>query len=332
MLAHAFADAGAVGRPRRPLGRRTEAGDARSSTTAAAPSAYVAADVTDADELSRAIAELEERLGPIDLLVNNAGIAGPIGPMWENDPTTGGEPSTSTCAASCNASQQRAPGHDRPPARSDHQHHQPGRRTSLAAGVVLLGLEGRGHQAHREPRPRDQPTRRQRLQRASRTAPDRPDRDRHRRPGRRRPRRSHPTLEPRRAPQRPRRRPRRGRRARSCASRSATPTRSPGDTSPCTTTSTSCWPESMRCANATCSSCGRNASPRQPPHRRKQPVMNTSTTHRAAATPAYFLGRPASRWLAAIHRSDRPRASAGTSPASAQRAALEGRPAGRHVP
>ena len=32
---------------------------------------------------SRVVAELRRELGPVDLLVNNAGIVGPIGPMWE---------------------------------------------------------------------------------------------------------------------------------------------------------------------------------------------------------------------------------------------------------
>ena len=49
--------------------------------------AAVVADVADAANLSAAVAELQGRLGPIDLLVNNAGIVGPIGPLWEVDPT-----------------------------------------------------------------------------------------------------------------------------------------------------------------------------------------------------------------------------------------------------
>ena len=49
--------------------------------------AAVVADVADAASLSAAVTELQDRLGPIDLLVNNAGIVGPIGPLWEVDPT-----------------------------------------------------------------------------------------------------------------------------------------------------------------------------------------------------------------------------------------------------
>ena len=49
--------------------------------------AAVTADVADAENLAAAVADLQHRLGPIDLLVNNAGIVGPIGPLWEVDPT-----------------------------------------------------------------------------------------------------------------------------------------------------------------------------------------------------------------------------------------------------
>jgi NAD(P)-dependent dehydrogenase (short-subunit alcohol dehydrogenase family) len=44
------------------------------------------ADVTDAAGLRAAVAGLREQLGPIDVLVNNAGVLGPIGPLWEVDP------------------------------------------------------------------------------------------------------------------------------------------------------------------------------------------------------------------------------------------------------
>jgi NAD(P)-dependent dehydrogenase (short-subunit alcohol dehydrogenase family) len=45
-----------------------------------------AADVTDADAVARAHDEIEGTLGPVDVLVNNAGLGGPIGAMWEVDP------------------------------------------------------------------------------------------------------------------------------------------------------------------------------------------------------------------------------------------------------
>jgi len=46
----------------------------------------VAADVTDADGVARAVAETETRLGSASILVNNAGISGPDTPLWETDP------------------------------------------------------------------------------------------------------------------------------------------------------------------------------------------------------------------------------------------------------
>src|SRR5690242_19090297 len=43
------------------------------------------ADVTDEAGLAAAVDELSAALGPPDLLINNAGILGPIGPSWEVD-------------------------------------------------------------------------------------------------------------------------------------------------------------------------------------------------------------------------------------------------------
>src|SRR6185503_17084171 len=43
-------------------------------------------DVTDAASVEHAAVKTEELLGPIDLLVNNAGVPGPFGPIWQVDP------------------------------------------------------------------------------------------------------------------------------------------------------------------------------------------------------------------------------------------------------
>ncbi len=43
------------------------------------------ADVTDIAAIASAIKQIEESLGAVDLLVNNAGVLQPIGPFWEND-------------------------------------------------------------------------------------------------------------------------------------------------------------------------------------------------------------------------------------------------------
>jgi NAD(P)-dependent dehydrogenase (short-subunit alcohol dehydrogenase family) len=46
----------------------------------------VTADVSDRVAVDQLVAETEQQLGPVDLLVNNAGIGGPAAPLWEADP------------------------------------------------------------------------------------------------------------------------------------------------------------------------------------------------------------------------------------------------------
>jgi 3-oxoacyl-[acyl-carrier protein] reductase len=46
----------------------------------------VEVDVADREAVERMVAEVERELGPIDLLVANAGMAGGTGPLWESDP------------------------------------------------------------------------------------------------------------------------------------------------------------------------------------------------------------------------------------------------------
>jgi len=43
-------------------------------------------DVTDRKAVANAVDAVERQVGPIDLLINNAGIAEPGGPLWERDP------------------------------------------------------------------------------------------------------------------------------------------------------------------------------------------------------------------------------------------------------
>ena len=46
----------------------------------------VAADVTDRAGVAHVVEEAERSLGPITLLINNAGVPGPFGPLWSIDP------------------------------------------------------------------------------------------------------------------------------------------------------------------------------------------------------------------------------------------------------
>jgi NAD(P)-dependent dehydrogenase (short-subunit alcohol dehydrogenase family) len=43
-------------------------------------------DVTQPHAVAQMVEASEHQLGPVDLLVNNAGITGPIGPLWDVDP------------------------------------------------------------------------------------------------------------------------------------------------------------------------------------------------------------------------------------------------------
>ena len=45
----------------------------------------VAADVTSPAAVDRAVGEVEAALGPVSIFVNNAGVPGPFGPLWEVD-------------------------------------------------------------------------------------------------------------------------------------------------------------------------------------------------------------------------------------------------------
>ncbi len=45
----------------------------------------VAGDVTVAADVERVVSEVEAKFGPVSLFVNNAGVPGPFGPIWELD-------------------------------------------------------------------------------------------------------------------------------------------------------------------------------------------------------------------------------------------------------
>jgi NAD(P)-dependent dehydrogenase (short-subunit alcohol dehydrogenase family) len=83
-VARAFADAGAH------VSLLARSGDELAESvalieTTGGIAASASADVRDPDALGTAIARLRRHFGPVDVLVNGAGIVGPIGPLWEVD-------------------------------------------------------------------------------------------------------------------------------------------------------------------------------------------------------------------------------------------------------
>jgi NAD(P)-dependent dehydrogenase (short-subunit alcohol dehydrogenase family) len=49
--------------------------------------AAAVADITDCEAIAAAVAQFCGHLGPVDVLINNAGVNGPIGPMWDTGET-----------------------------------------------------------------------------------------------------------------------------------------------------------------------------------------------------------------------------------------------------
>jgi len=84
VLAQALADAGtAVGVIARSAGELAET--VRLVTASGGTAEAACADVTDQRAAADAIDALRRRLGPVDLLVNNAGVGGPVGDAWQVD-------------------------------------------------------------------------------------------------------------------------------------------------------------------------------------------------------------------------------------------------------
>jgi len=84
VLARALADAGtAVGVIARSAGELAET--VRLVTACGGTAAAACADVTDPRAAADAIDALRRQLGPVDLLVNNAGVGGPVGDAWQVD-------------------------------------------------------------------------------------------------------------------------------------------------------------------------------------------------------------------------------------------------------
>jgi NAD(P)-dependent dehydrogenase (short-subunit alcohol dehydrogenase family) len=80
-LAGAGAAVGVLGRSSGDLAETVRLIEAEGGVAAAA-----CADVTDERATTQTVGDLRRRLGPVDVLVNNAGICGPIGPLWTVQP------------------------------------------------------------------------------------------------------------------------------------------------------------------------------------------------------------------------------------------------------
>jgi len=81
-LARAGARVGVVARSEEQLAETV-----RGVTGVGGEARAVAVDVSDAAAVERMAREVECTLGPVDLLVNNAGTTGPLGPIWEAEPS-----------------------------------------------------------------------------------------------------------------------------------------------------------------------------------------------------------------------------------------------------
>ena len=131
--------------------------------------AAAVADVTDEWSMGSAVERLREQLGPVDLLINNAGIVGPVGPAWEVAIDDWWRTMEVNVRGTILATQLVLPEMVPPPG-PHREPQQPGGRVPLAARVRVLGVEGRHREVHREPRARDGPARRRGVQRSPRPA------------------------------------------------------------------------------------------------------------------------------------------------------------------
>jgi NAD(P)-dependent dehydrogenase (short-subunit alcohol dehydrogenase family) len=80
-LAHRGASVALIARSRDELAATVEEIERAGGIAAAA-----AADLSDERVTSEAVSTLRQRLGPATILINNAGVSGPMGPLWDIDP------------------------------------------------------------------------------------------------------------------------------------------------------------------------------------------------------------------------------------------------------
>jgi len=81
-LASAGAAVGVIGRSASEIDAVAEDIASGGGMAVAAP-----ADIADARAAARAVTQIRGRLGTVDVLINSAGVGGPVGPLWEVDPT-----------------------------------------------------------------------------------------------------------------------------------------------------------------------------------------------------------------------------------------------------
>ena len=221
-------------------------------------------DVTDLGAVAGVVEEAEAALGPVTLLVNNAGTAQEPGPLWEADPGDWWRDLEVHVRGAFNCCRAVLPGMVERRARAGGQHRQPDRRPRRAVRDGLRLRQGGLLPADRHPGRRDRRPRHQRALRQPRAGAD-PDgggvaarggRAPLAAPDRGRPARGVHAGPADRRPAGPGRR--RGRR----------PARAGGSCTP-RTTSTSCWPTPAGWPPRTCSPCvcgsGRGAEDKAKP-------------------------------------------------------------------
>ena len=80
-LAEAGASVAVVARTENQLAETVRLIEEAGGSAAAYP-----ADVTDEGAIEKVVADVEQQVGPVDLLVSNAGHGGQIAPLWEVEP------------------------------------------------------------------------------------------------------------------------------------------------------------------------------------------------------------------------------------------------------
>ena len=108
----------------------------------------VGVDVGDYAAVEKARDETIAALGKVDILVNSAGIAGPIAKTWEHTPEAMGPGAPRQPHRAVPLLQGAGPRHDRAELRPHRQHRLDRRQGGQPQRLGLFGLEGRRHRPH----------------------------------------------------------------------------------------------------------------------------------------------------------------------------------------